>query len=384
MEDLKYLIDYLPIILSLFFLILFIPHCKINKPGSFIMGYMLIVFMTFATELIANLKTIPLSLFSYYVTIPLALCQIPMLYLYVLSLTNINFKLRKIHAFHFLLPSLLLLFNILTLGTIAFDVQRKLALAVLSLPDITPTLKLYINAYHFSQNIIYNLQTIFYTFLMIYTVIHHHKNIINYFSSPENKKLNWLSLFLIIIIFLSFLEIITFFNDFEKISPELYSLLTTSYILIIGYGAAWQHDIYRYSYKVRDKNKPLFSETIKKQEDPNISELAQKIKRIVEQEKFYLNPELTIEHIAEAVGSHRNTISKCINSELNMNFHQFIKSYRIDYAVKLMNDVQNHNITIEGIALNSGFRSKSVFNPAFKEQIGMTPSQYLKSLKNKS
>jgi AraC-like DNA-binding protein len=384
MEDLKYIINFLPIVLSFVFFVLFIPYSKINKSGMYILGYMLIACLTFTFEFIADLKIFPLSLVSYYVTIPLSLCQFPMLYLYVLSLTKINFKLKKIHAIHFLLPAIILLFNTFTLGLTPIDIQKKLSLAIFTLEDITPTLRLYINAYYFSQNIIYNLQTIFYLIFMIYAVIHHHKNVINYFSSPENKKLNWVSLFLIIIIFLSFLEIITFFNDFEKISPELYSLLTTSYILIIGYGAAWQHDIYRYSYKVRDKNKPLFSETIKKQEDPNISELAQKIKRIVEQEKFYLNPELTIEHIAEAVGSHRNTISKCINSELNMNFHQFIKSYRIDYAVKLMNDVQNHNITIEGIALNSGFRSKSVFNPAFKEQIGMTPSQYLKSLKNKS
>ncbi|MBT8190072.1 MAG: helix-turn-helix domain-containing protein [Bacteroidia bacterium] len=40
--------------------------------------------------------------------------------------------------------------------------------------------------------------------------------------------------------------------------------------------------------------------------------------------------------------------------------------------------------SILGIALDSGFNSKASFNRVFKKKAGMTPSQYLKSLKGDS
>ena len=43
-------------------------------------------------------------------------------------------------------------------------------------------------------------------------------------------------------------------------------------------------------------------------------------------------------------------------------------------------DSKNKNITLIGLAYESGFNSKTVFNTYFKKETGITPRQYLKQM----
>ena len=61
-----------------------------------------------------------------------------------------------------------------------------------------------------------------------------------------------------------------------------------------------------------------------------------------------------------------------------MNFVSFVNSYRIAEAKKLLLDPNKYNLTIEAIGNESGFKSKSAFNGAFKKITGMTPSAFVK------
>lgn len=64
-----------------------------------------------------------------------------------------------------------------------------------------------------------------------------------------------------------------------------------------------------------------------------------------------------------------------------MNFYNFINRYRIQEAIKLMNSESSGKFSIEGIARQSGFNSRSSFYTAFKTETGLTPSSFLKDLK---
>ena len=78
-----------------------------------------------------------------------------------------------------------------------------------------------------------------------------------------------------------------------------------------------------------------------------------------------------------------NVLSWVINDGFEKNFNEFVNQYRLEYFKKLLIDPENQHISILGLAYESGFNSKTVFNTFFKKVEGMTPKAYQKSLMNK-
>lgn len=95
----------------------------------------------------------------------------------------------------------------------------------------------------------------------------------------------------------------------------------------------------------------------------------------------YLNPKLTLRDLAEQVEIHPNQLSWLLNEKFGKKFNEFVNHYRLDHFKKLIQDPRNENISIIGLAYESGFNSKTVFNTFFKKEVGMTPNEYLKNLK---
>jgi AraC-like DNA-binding protein len=97
---------------------------------------------------------------------------------------------------------------------------------------------------------------------------------------------------------------------------------------------------------------------------------------IMQTKKLYLNPELKITDIASEVSLPRKQISRAVNEKLNDNFYNFVNRYRIGEAKRLLEDAKFNQFSIEGIARKSGFNSRSSFYTAFKNETGVTPSQF--------
>ncbi len=96
----------------------------------------------------------------------------------------------------------------------------------------------------------------------------------------------------------------------------------------------------------------------------------------------YLNIDYTLNTLANDLDINRNYISQVINELFNQNFSNFLNEYRIKEARKIMSSSQNFIYTIEFVAKSVGYKSKTAFNTAFKKYVGVTPSFYLKSMKN--
>ncbi|MEM7654909.1 MAG: helix-turn-helix domain-containing protein [Bacteroidota bacterium] len=107
--------------------------------------------------------------------------------------------------------------------------------------------------------------------------------------------------------------------------------------------------------------------------------LSQQLLAFVEQERPYLNPSLSLRALAQQVGLHPNQLSWLLNSQLGNNFNEFINAYRVDHFKELVVDPGNAHISLLGLAYESGFRSKTVFNTCFKKTVGMTPKAYQKA-----
>lgn len=101
----------------------------------------------------------------------------------------------------------------------------------------------------------------------------------------------------------------------------------------------------------------------------------------LEIDKVFLNPNLALKELATIIDLHPNKLSWLINESFKKNYNDFINSYRLDHFKELALLPENKKITLLGLAYDSGFNSKTVFNTYFKKEIGTTPKAWLKSHK---
>jgi len=124
---------------------------------------------------------------------------------------------------------------------------------------------------------------------------------------------------------------------------------------------------------------------IKKQYKLNIEEnqeqeLLLMILDSFEKEHVFLNENLSIDELAKKIDSNKTYISYTINKNFKMNFSSYVNQYRVKKARILLSSPKYKNYTIETIAQESGFKSITVFNKAFKKFTGLTPSNFIKNL----
>lgn len=96
-----------------------------------------------------------------------------------------------------------------------------------------------------------------------------------------------------------------------------------------------------------------------------------------ETEEPYLQKDFKAHDVALYLNVPAHHISYCFSVCFDESFSQLKTRYRIDYAVRLLQEGVASGMTIEAIGQQAGFASKSSFFTAFKEATGQTPQQYL-------
>jgi AraC-like DNA-binding protein len=100
-------------------------------------------------------------------------------------------------------------------------------------------------------------------------------------------------------------------------------------------------------------------------------------KLMVEKEVF-LDSDLNLIKMAELLNISPHQLSYVINTGFNENFYQFINKYRVEKTKELLIKKEMDNLSILGIAYESGFNSKTSFYAVFKKITGITPSEFKK------
>ncbi len=108
----------------------------------------------------------------------------------------------------------------------------------------------------------------------------------------------------------------------------------------------------------------------------------EKLLEVMEYGRVFLRLDLTVEDLSELVGTNRRYLSQVINEIHETNFNNFINTYRIKEARRLLLDPEKAHFSLEGIASSAGFNSRISFNNAFKKITGLTPAYFQKSNKN--
>ncbi|MBC7642220.1 MAG: helix-turn-helix transcriptional regulator [Flavobacterium sp.] len=105
-----------------------------------------------------------------------------------------------------------------------------------------------------------------------------------------------------------------------------------------------------------------------------------KIESLIQSQKLYQNPELSLTEIAKKLESNSSIISRAINQGFGMNFNDFINNYRIEAVKEMFRNGEHKKSTLIGIAYDCGFNSKATFNRAFKKNTNFSPKEYLNTI----
>ena len=112
--------------------------------------------------------------------------------------------------------------------------------------------------------------------------------------------------------------------------------------------------------------------------DIEVSKVLQSLAQGMDESEWYLDAALSLRSLAEYLDINANKLSWLINDKIGKNFNEYLNSYRLKTFQNKALDPSFAHLTLLGLAYESGFNSKSVFNSFFKKETGMTPKAWVK------
>lgn len=149
-------------------------------------------------------------------------------------------------------------------------------------------------------------------------------------------------------------------------------------IILLGYFGIRQNEIF--VEKIASKQ-PFVTEPVKKYASSDLKYdeakvLEEKLNDYMNINKPWLDPEITLPKLSEQLGVSSHHISRVINENLNSTFFDMINKKRVEEVINKLNDPEYCHYSLLGIAMESGFNSKTAFNRLFKKYTGDTPSSF--------
>ncbi|GIX22401.1 MAG: hypothetical protein KatS3mg121_1184 [Gammaproteobacteria bacterium] len=103
---------------------------------------------------------------------------------------------------------------------------------------------------------------------------------------------------------------------------------------------------------------------------------AKRVIEFMQNERPYLEHNITIDALAGRLGMPTRTLSLLLNRHFGKNFFEYINGYRVEHAKALL--CEHPEMSVVDVMHEAGFSSKSSFNDCFKKLTGMTPREYRK------
>jgi AraC-like DNA-binding protein len=100
------------------------------------------------------------------------------------------------------------------------------------------------------------------------------------------------------------------------------------------------------------------------------------LERAMEDDKVFLDPELSLPRLADRLDCSVNHLSQAINAGHAMSFFDYINQFRVAEAARMLRQKECQFPAILDVALSVGFNSTSTFYTAFKKSTGQTPAKY--------
>ena len=335
-----------------------------------------------------------LAIFYNHFT-PLMLLLGPLLLFYVRGTLDDSSVLKKSDAFHFM-PALIHLVGIIPYSLQSFSEKTQIASRIIH--NVDAILEINTN-YFYSTTVNFVIRPVLLLVYILYcmyliwkrfSVTHFDANI------PKRQLLisfRWLIILIMSLFFIVVEFLIITYNSIELqpsvglvnsyplyiLSGVAYCVMSFSLLLFpnILYGFPKRIAVKKEAVKKKKTTLEIPDEVLEPIEEDPFFDLSASIAEYLVREKPFLDPDFSISDIALALQVPQNHVSYCINSIMQTKFATLKSDLRINYAVELLSGNLNDSFTIEGIAQQSGFKTRASFYNAFKERVGVTPTEFI-------
>ena len=105
------------------------------------------------------------------------------------------------------------------------------------------------------------------------------------------------------------------------------------------------------------------------------------LKQYCEEPQLYLQYDISLPQLAQTIGTNRLYLSQYFSSQ-GLTYNAYINGLRIQHFINLYHEaIATHQlISVQQLAFQSGFRSYSTFNAAFKQSMGMTATGWMRNV----
>lgn len=288
----------------------------------------------------------------------------PLIYFYVRSLTNNAFRFERKHWLHFLPVAIqALLYGFLTLQSYEF---RNWFWATVHNP-VTYSIE-------FDGTW---LSLLGYLIASLRLLRHYSRYVEENFSETSRLTLRWLQLLLLILAVVCgqwAVELILrdFFDSFYQYDYSYW--LLGLFLIALGVGGLQQSSLGTVSFQ-DEPPADLPPPSAKVVADIN-PEHIERIRRAMTVDKLYLNPTLTLTELAQHVALNPKVVSQVINTGIGQSFNDFVNDFRVNEVKQRLRSNDTARLTLLGIALESGFNSKTTFNRIFRQHTGQSPREF--------
>lgn len=321
----------------------------------------------------------------------------PLLYFYVKSITNFQFKLSKRDFLHFIPGILYLTWTIVVVVVDKLILRKYFLMNGQNDPDFDEW-----------YQVVQKASIIIYLFLAIRYYKQYRRYVFFESSFYEAASLKWLRNFLVAFGIITVLPwIMDVLDQFEFFSRLNYKgswfyffsyALVVYYIAINGYNAVsipLRHLefipelLLNYhnpallpapEIKTEDASFELIEE-VKEQpataEDAFVGQWKQKVSDYLLSTKVFEEPELTLSELARRLQTNTSVLSKVVNQGFGQSFNDYINQFRVNAVIESLKKGEQKKQTLLGIAFDAGFNSKATFNRAFKKLTGQSPKDWL-------
>lgn len=299
----------------------------------------------------------------------------PLVYNYLWLLIYGETKLKKGFEKHFILPGIaFILFIALIIISLIPSFSLSISNQLYSLLTFLGSVVVGINFYVYGYKMI----------LLIKEKSRSNKSVFKCLFSISEKRYRWVRL--MAIIFFAHGTIFLIEGVYLSIYPEINAPLLINTIFYITVGYVFSINLIQNPAIIHFSSKTAGNLVLKKYEKSGLTEeeageIMKKMNNLMEMEKPFLNSNLSIQDLSEALAIPIHTISEVTNGLIGQNFFDYLNNYRIEEFKRLATQSKNDEIKILHLAFDAGFSSKTSFNLAFKKFTCETPSQFMKKIK---
>lgn len=289
----------------------------------------------------------------------------PLLWLYVLSLTEPKKLSQSLFQKHFLIPLLFLFYALLVyFCTISIkNLDEKTSVANRLLYDEIKII----------EDILSVVWGIYYGILSYNQLKKYQKWIESYISNTAVPTYKWLRNLLIfsavVLLLLGIMIVSQQFHIFSFVPIQLFYFYLVFLIYAFGF-FGFRHQDFKISIDLISKKSEVSSNS-------NLMDLLENLQHWMQSDKPYLEPDLNLNQCAAKLNCSVQTLSEAINLGKSTNFRDYINQLRISEFKSRIAKTNLQKETIMGVAYECGFNSEASFYRIFKEKTGITPKAFI-------